>query len=205
MKKKLSNLTKNIKIHFIKEAIFTRIVIFDTIKFYKNLEKQELTKLNPFYRTNKESAILGSIVIEKNPKEMCWGTVSIAAEHGYGPLLYELAMTDIFPNFLTSDTPDRVSDEAKTIWDKFYLRKDVTKIPKESYKSIINILENSKPKDKVKYSLFYQYSLNKPLNYQKHLVGKQFTKQMSSSRFNLDQILSDMASNYFIENYILPD
>jgi len=205
MKKRLSNLDNNIKIYLIKEAIFTRIVIFDTKKFFKALEEQELTKLNPFYKTDKENPILGSIVIEKNPKEGCWSTVSIAAEHGYGPLLYELAMTDIFPCSLTSDNPDRVSTAAKIIWDKFYLRKDTTKTPKESYRDIIKILESSKGKDTVKCSLYYQYKINKPLQYQKYLPGKAFLKKMSSNRFDFDQILSDMASNYFIENYILLD
>jgi len=44
-----------------------------------------------------------------------------AAEHGYGPLLYDLALSKIYPNFLMADRTS-VSDSASSVW-KYYMEK----------------------------------------------------------------------------------
>lgn len=51
----------------------------------------------------------------------------IYANNGYGPLLYEIGMTYVYPKGLTLSQDSGTSFEAEDVWDKFYLRNDVKK------------------------------------------------------------------------------
>lgn len=50
------------------------------------------------------------------------------SKKGYGPLLYELVMTYVYPNGITPSY-DSTSGDALSVWEKFYNRKDVLKEP----------------------------------------------------------------------------
>lgn len=62
-----------------------------------------------------------------NLKDGAHPVYSIYSDNGYGPLLYELAMTDVYPNGITLDDSSPTSSEAINVWKKFYLRSDVKK------------------------------------------------------------------------------
>ena len=64
-----------------------------------------------------------------NLKDGAHPVYSIYSDNGYGPLLYELAMTDVYPNGITLDDSSPTSNEAMNVWKKFYLRSDVKKEP----------------------------------------------------------------------------
>lgn len=49
------------------------------------------------------------------------------SEHGYGPLLYECAMTYIYPNGLSMSRDGSTSYDALDVWTKFNKRSDVKK------------------------------------------------------------------------------
>lgn len=49
------------------------------------------------------------------------------SEHGYGPLLYEMAMTYVYPNGLSASQDSSTSDDAQIVWEKFIKRGDVKK------------------------------------------------------------------------------
>lgn len=54
--------------------------------------------------------------------------VTSAAIKGYGPLLYDLMLSNIYPKFLISDRGS-VSQQAQKIWNHyFYIRSDVNKV-----------------------------------------------------------------------------
>lgn len=53
-----------------------------------------------------------------------WGAYS---EHGYGPFLYECAMTYVYPNGLSMTRDSNTSFEALEVWEKFDKRSDVKK------------------------------------------------------------------------------
>lgn len=53
----------------------------------------------------------------------------VAAEKGYGPLMYELAMMTIYDNGLTLTRNGDIRDAAFDVWKKFYTRSDVGKFP----------------------------------------------------------------------------
>lgn len=74
-------------------------------------------------------SIFGTIVVSRQHGK-CWDggeVVASAAESGYGPMMYEIAMQD-FPGGLFSDR-DSVSNDAKNVWKKFDQRTDVEKLP----------------------------------------------------------------------------
>ncbi len=49
------------------------------------------------------------------------------SEHGYGPFLYECAMTYVYPNGLSMNRDGSTSFDALEVWEKFYKRNDVKK------------------------------------------------------------------------------
>lgn len=49
------------------------------------------------------------------------------SEHGYGPFLYESAMTMVYPNGLGMSRDSSTSPDALEVWEKFDKRKDVKK------------------------------------------------------------------------------
>jgi len=73
--------------------------------------------------------IKGVLYLDENDDGKTWSIAKSAAVDGFGPLLYELAMSDIAPKYLTTDTT--VTMAAMNVWTKFYERPDVSKIPLE--------------------------------------------------------------------------
>ena len=53
----------------------------------------------------------------------------VAAEKGYGPLMYEFAMMSIYDNVLTPTRSADIRGNAWEVWKKFYNRNDVNKFP----------------------------------------------------------------------------
>jgi len=72
--------------------------------------------------------IVGMVSYHKYSKNI-YEVQLAAADSGYGPLVYDLALSILYPNFLISDRGS-VSKTAENVW-KFYLnnRKDVEKQP----------------------------------------------------------------------------
>lgn len=81
------------------------------------------------------SVIYGYLDVRPH-KGDCWGAGEIkfsAAQKGYGPLMYELAMSD-FEGGLMSDR-NSTSDAARNVWKKYAQRADVGKKPFDDAKS----------------------------------------------------------------------
>jgi len=51
----------------------------------------------------------------------------VAAEKGYGPLIYEMAMAYINPGYLMPSRDGDIRGAAWSVWEKFYQRKDIIK------------------------------------------------------------------------------
>ena len=49
------------------------------------------------------------------------------SEHGYGPFLYECAMTYVYPNGLSMSRDGNTSGDSLTVWTKFETRNDIKK------------------------------------------------------------------------------
>jgi hypothetical protein len=58
-----------------------------------------------------------------------YGIYGAYSERGYGPLLYELAMTYVYPKGITMSDDSSTSQDAMNVWEKFMTRNDVEKKP----------------------------------------------------------------------------
>lgn len=74
----------------------------------------------------------------------------IYSKRGYGPLLYEIAMTYAYPKGLTLSQDGGTSQDAQNVWEKFFSRNDVKKEkiirnePSEKEIDLINGCDNDK-------------------------------------------------------------
>jgi len=132
-----------------------------------------------------------------------WG---VYAKSGYGPLLYELAMTYAYPNGITMDEGSPTSNEAINVWEKFYYRNDVKKEPinrsETSYKEkelVSKCNGNAKCLEEIKrvielHNLKFVFTLGKE-NLQKLIIkGHEFLKQ--NPNINLEELTQKLQTQY---------
>ena len=62
---------------------------------------------------NKEDRVLGSINVYNNE------VTGVAAEKGFGPIMYELGMAMVYPKPLQSDRRGNTEEAAANVWNKF--------------------------------------------------------------------------------------
>lgn len=107
-------------------------VLIDTKDARSSLAKTTNTDMSLFeWFTDISDSIKGVMYLSANDDDKTFSVANSAAISGFGPLLYELAMSEISPKHLTSDTS--VSPAAMAVWTKFYERQDVNKVPVESF------------------------------------------------------------------------
>lgn len=63
--------------------------------------------------------VVGYIKTKSDPYCNYWQVETSAAEKGYGPAIYDIVLSDIFPEGLTSDR-FMVSDAAKNVWNYMF-------------------------------------------------------------------------------------
>ena len=136
---------------------------------------------------------VGVISIKKtSPRQ--YVVVNVASEKGYGPLMYEIAMMDIYPMGLTPDRNGHITPKAFGVWKVFHdSRRDIIKkqiVPgdveysdryiydNESQPEVLNCLYYRTP------SLFYQKLMNKGEEFsKKHNVSSQEVLNLSNEFF----------------------
>ena len=82
-----------------------------------------------FNPESKEAYGIINFVYNKNISDFQY-VISVAADKGYGPLMYELAMmyvNDEHKNLITPTRSGDVRSKAFNVWEKMYKRGDVTK------------------------------------------------------------------------------
>jgi len=84
-----------------------------------------------------ENLIYGTITISKTKNGFQVG--GVAAEKGYGPLLYDAAMTNVYPMGLRPSSDGDIRGEAMNIWDYYYTKRD-------------DVIKKSITKDKVEFN-----------------------------------------------------
>lgn len=95
----------------------------------------------------KADQVYGMISFDKESDMKYYYVGAVAAEKGFGPLMYELAMTYIYPNGLTADRYHSTSDAAIKIHNFMYNRNDVKHIYLNS---------NNNPNKSLDSAYFYQ-------------------------------------------------
>jgi hypothetical protein len=105
-----------------------RIILYNPQSIINQLQKKPFNKKS---FDNFQPQIIGTVEYIKNTNcgNNTYEIAAIAAENGFGPLLYDLTLSIIYPNYLTSDR-STVTKNARSVWNYFFInRSDVIKIP----------------------------------------------------------------------------
>lgn len=192
MKKNIDDFGNNIKIYIIERGPYKRIVLLDQDKLISYLTDLENNKEINLEKLT-ETPVVGTLVFQRTNQKDLWRTISIASEEGYGPLLYELAMSMIYPSWYSPDDPSRVNELSKRVWIKFFERDDVDKKRKN--------IESSNPEN----PLNFQYKIKNPISYESYKLDPSISKDFSYRKSEFDELISDLGSTYFLNNYDLSD
>jgi hypothetical protein len=190
-----SNLALSIQINgdFVSFQLYSPEAVFQELSKIKTFPKHHLS-LAPKIK----NAIIGTMTIEKGKVSK---VISVAAEKGYGPLMYEIASS--LGGWLTSDID--VKPGAEAVWKRFYDRKDVEK----------KFLKTKEPPNKGDWGLdvrpyppkqdplMYAYSIPMKKNTSK-LVGNHKKLEMNLKKVmpkltpqELQEILDHLGRHYF--------
>ena len=107
-------------------------ILYDPKAFFEKaqgLPADELSGIDP-------SDVVYGYLNAKPHQGDCWNAAEIkfsAARKGYGPLLYELAMSDF--GKIMSDHGAGSSQSARSVWQKYAQRSDVKKLPFDDQKN----------------------------------------------------------------------
>lgn len=128
---------------------------------YKPQPLLELVQKAPDILSKKEllskyasTIVVGFLQITNEKVSSCgaWTVVYSSAQKGYGPVLYDIAMSDISPDYLSSDR-NKVSPLARNVWD-YYLN---------NRSSEFNI-RNMPEEEQCQFADDYELGKNKSLN-----------------------------------------
>lgn len=101
------------------DSYSSKFILFDEQGFF-NYATNKL-KNDSFKPGIYKEIVYGYIVVIKDSKCGYYSVSASAAKKGYGPLMYDIAMSHIHPHYLTSDRQS-VSSKAQRVWD-FMLNK----------------------------------------------------------------------------------
>jgi uncharacterized membrane protein (UPF0127 family) len=101
-------------------------VLIDTKEARQNIARIVPRMSLHEWLTEVADAIKGVVYLKNNADDKTFSIRKSAAISGYGPMLYEIAMADIAPSYLTTDA--KITPAAINLWTKFYERSDVTKV-----------------------------------------------------------------------------
>lgn len=126
------------------------------------------------------------------------------SERGYGPLLYEIAMTYIYPKGLAPSQDSATSDDARVVWEKFKTRNDVKKEqikrtrPSEREEDLIDgcdgnpdCLEAAQQMIDL-HNIKFSYSFGNDKLNNLIRIGREYTKKNNISDDNIEHMLWDL-------------
>ena len=112
-------------IEIFNELLEVRVTINDTNELAIIFIKEDGIFLLINTTTNKPIGYISFVLTHGD----VYGIYGAYSERGYGPLLYELAMTYVYPKGITMSDDSSTSQDAMNVWEKFMTRKDVIKKP----------------------------------------------------------------------------
>jgi hypothetical protein len=107
-------------------------ILYNPAKFYElaqGVPKDRLESIDP-------SEMIYGYLDVRSHKDECWNAAEIkfsAARKGFGPLMYELAMSDF--GKIMSDHGSGSSPSARAVWQKYANRSDVETLPFDDVKN----------------------------------------------------------------------
>lgn len=146
-----------------------------------------------------EDVIAGFLRISDVDYEMCdgsWVVTNSAARKGYGPLLYDIAMSYISPQFLTADR-DSVSPDAEKLWRVYYARRrSEFKVKPLIQNYNCRNLNSQEP------AVNFAFSIKQKLNYSSLIKAhKELVNKMKGHSGKIESMLLDLGNDYFELKY----
>ena len=137
---------------------------------------------------------IGTITL-KNISDRAWYIDTVAAEYGFGPLMYELAMMAVYPAGICVGGP--TNEKAFSIFDKFStLRGDIRKVKINPGDSDYNVSYQSDEKKDYLSNLIFMRT--KSIWFDKLVLrGQMLMKQHSISK----EEINDISQDYFMDKY----
>lgn len=137
---------------------------------------------------------IGTITL-KNISDRAWYVDTVAAEYGFGPLMYEIAMMAVYPAGICVGGP--TNDKAFSIFDKFSsLRGDVRKVKINPGDSEYNVSYESDEKKHYLSNLIFMRT--KSIWFDKLLLrGEMLLKKTSIKNSDIN----DLSKKYFLDKY----
>ncbi len=134
-----------------------------------------------------------SIVANKECK--FWEVTISAATKGYGPLIYKIAMSDIYPDSLASDRAN-VSEDAFRLWMQMATRDEY--VPHEISRNLCTFKNMDKDRVGTEY-LQYSYSIKQPLNTQGLVKAHKSFAKKHEPEFGpaIEELLQSYGPKYF--------
>lgn len=145
------------------------IVLYNPNILIQKISELDTNKKKGFYHYLSEYAkdiIISIIKLDKLSNNL-YQISKAGALKGYGPLTYEIAMSIIYPNYLTSDR-NWVSDKALNVWKKFYVREnefDKQKIKETNLMYDKGNYEDPDYEDSRDYFLNYKYKIKNKIDF----------------------------------------
>lgn len=137
---------------------------------------------------------IGTITL-KNVSDRAWYIDTVAAEYGFGPLMYELAMMAVYPAGICVGGP--TNEKAFSIFDKFSsLRGDIRKVKINPVDSEYNVSYQSDEKKDYLSNLIFMRT--KSIWFDKLLSRGEMLLKKTSMR-NSD--INDLSKEYFLGKY----
>lgn len=178
----------------------------ELLEFAQNLERFNPGFLNP---NQLEKAIQQLVNETTNPvigliriyKDSCaWIVQNSAAEKGYGPMLYDIALSFAGPHGLTSDRAEGVSPSARNIWKHYATQR---KAEMRIYPFMEDDECSSFSNDQDSWFLDAKYTLKNPraVNWGSLLNTSNDTLSQLQSPVPGDVLLRRLGSIYFSKKY----
>lgn len=142
-----------------------------------------------------QNKIVGEIAIHKERNMKNFDMSTVAAEPGFGALMYEIAMTYIAPLGLTPPRDGNIKNRALGVWKKFFERSDTKKMQLKpgdaDYSTSIEHLAPEK-QQLIHTVFFYDFGKSKLNN---------LIKTMETLSPEKEQEIFDQAESYFENKY----
>jgi hypothetical protein len=177
---------------------FLRLVLYKPAEIVKQIEEIEethgnSTKGDAIASIEFPTHIVGQMTIGSHRR----GTSEVlgsAAEQGYGPMLYDISLSIIYPNFLISDRRS-VSKSAKKVWDYYH-----------SKRPDVNVVFMSGAWADSSNSTDYKYQIKKPKSFvslsNNHLkFVSTVEKKYGLKKSKIESSLSAAADYYFRDSF----
>lgn len=166
-----------------------RIILYNPQSIINQLQKKTINKKS---FDNFQPQIIGTVEYIKNTKcgNNIYEIAAIAAENGFGPLLYDLTLSIIYPNYLVSDRSS-VTKNARTVWNYYFInRSDVIKKPLDLTKNYACIMPVDSKQD-YKVSNLLQKLEELEYDIQDEPNNNKLQSKYQNLKYQLDDLISD--------------